>query len=58
MICSIYSTALSVNIHAIVPYPLLQVTNQIVDVILKRSDAGKDYGIILLSEGLIELIFQ
>lgn len=35
---------------------LLQVTSYIVDVILKRREAGKDYGIVLLPEGLIEFI--
>jgi len=33
-----------------------QVTNEIVDVIIKRSDLGKNYGIVLIPEGLIEFI--
>eukprot|EP01041_Mallomonas_annulata_P009984 gene9985-20762_t len=35
---------------------LAQITQQVVDVIVKRSQAGKDYGIVLLPEGLIEFI--
>lgn len=35
---------------------LFQITEEICDVICKRSEAGKDYGIILIPEGLIEFI--
>jgi pyrophosphate--fructose-6-phosphate 1-phosphotransferase len=35
---------------------LAQITQQVVDVIAQRSQAGKDYGIVLLPEGLIEFI--
>jgi diphosphate--fructose-6-phosphate 1-phosphotransferase len=35
---------------------LAQITQQVVDVIVRRSRAGKDYGIVLLPEGLIEFI--
>jgi diphosphate--fructose-6-phosphate 1-phosphotransferase len=35
---------------------LSQITHQIVDIIIKRSEIGKDYGVILLPEGLIEFI--
>jgi len=35
---------------------LQMITQQIVDVICKRSTVGRDYGIILLPEGLIEFI--
>lgn len=35
---------------------LLQITNDIVNVILKRNKDGKDYGIVVLPEGLIEFI--
>jgi diphosphate--fructose-6-phosphate 1-phosphotransferase len=35
---------------------LFEVTHEIVNVILARADMGKDYGVILLPEGLIEFI--
>ena len=35
---------------------LAEITKQVVDVILKRSEDGKDYGLVLLPEGLIEFI--
>lgn len=35
---------------------LAQITQQVVDVIVERSKLGKDYGIVLLPEGLIEFI--
>ena len=35
---------------------LSQVVNQLVDLIVKRSKAGKNYGIVLIPEGLIEFI--
>lgn len=35
---------------------LAGVTQEIVDVIVKRSSMGKDYGVILLPEGLVEFI--
>jgi pyrophosphate--fructose-6-phosphate 1-phosphotransferase len=35
---------------------LSQITQQVVDVILARLEQGKDYGLILLPEGLIEFI--
>ena len=33
---------------------LKEVTNEIVDVILKRAEMGKDYGVFLIPEGIIE----
>eukprot|EP00607_Mallomonas_marina_P009969 CAMPEP_0182419788 /NCGR_PEP_ID=MMETSP1167-20130531/4154_1 /TAXON_ID=2988 /ORGANISM="Mallomonas Sp, Strain CCMP3275" /LENGTH=1084 /DNA_ID=CAMNT_0024594885 /DNA_START=57 /DNA_END=3311 /DNA_ORIENTATION=- len=35
---------------------LSQITKYVADIIVKRSAAGKDYGIVLLPEGLIEFI--
>jgi pyrophosphate--fructose-6-phosphate 1-phosphotransferase len=35
---------------------LFEVTHEIVNVILARADMGKDYGVVLLPEGLIEFI--
>jgi 6-phosphofructokinase 1 len=35
---------------------LHQITQEVVDVILKRNSQGKDYGLVLLPEGLIEFI--
>lgn len=35
---------------------LQQVTDQIADVIVKRAEAGKNYGVVLIPEGLIEFI--
>jgi pyrophosphate--fructose-6-phosphate 1-phosphotransferase len=35
---------------------LAQITQEVVDVIVQRSAQGKDYGIVLLPEGLIEFI--
>lgn len=35
---------------------LAQITQEVVDVIVKRWENGKDYGIVLLPEGLIEFI--
>ena len=35
---------------------LSQVTMQVADIICKRSDIGKNYGVILVPEGLIEFI--
>jgi pyrophosphate--fructose-6-phosphate 1-phosphotransferase len=33
-----------------------QITQQVVDVVVQRAEQGKDYGIVLLPEGLIEFI--
>jgi pyrophosphate--fructose-6-phosphate 1-phosphotransferase len=35
---------------------LSQVTTQVADIICKRSQIGKDYGVVLVPEGLIEFI--
>lgn len=35
---------------------LQQVTNQLADIVVQRSQAGKDYGIFLIPEGIIEFI--
>lgn len=35
---------------------LQQLTNQIADLVEKRSEAGKDYGVILIPEGVVEFI--
>jgi pyrophosphate--fructose-6-phosphate 1-phosphotransferase len=35
---------------------LSQVTTQVADIICKRSAIGKDYGVVLVPEGLIEFI--
>lgn len=35
---------------------LRDITNEITDLIIERSQAGKDYGVILIPEGLIEFI--
>ena len=35
---------------------LAQITQQVVDTVLARAEQGKDYGIVLLPEGLIEFI--
>jgi len=35
---------------------LTQITNQVTDIIARRTELGKNYGIILVPEGLIEFI--
>ena len=37
-------------------YTLAQITKQVVDVIVERKRNNKDYGLVLLAEGLIEFI--
>ena len=37
-------------------WTLIDITIQIADIICKRADKGKDYGVILVPEGLIEFI--
>lgn len=41
---------------AIKKMTLVEITNEIADLISKRAEAGKDYGVILIPEGLIEFI--
>ena len=35
---------------------MLDITTQVADIICRRHDRGKDYGVILVPEGLIEFI--
>ncbi len=37
-------------------WTLKQLTDQLVDLIVKRSSAGKDFGVVLIPEGIIEFI--
>jgi len=37
-------------------YTLMDITMQVADVVCKRADLGKNYGVVLVPEGLIEFI--
>ncbi len=37
-------------------WTLAQVVEQIVDVVIRRSEAGKDYGVLVIPEGLLEFL--
>jgi diphosphate-dependent phosphofructokinase len=58
--------ALSTNINAAIigeeverdKKTLLDIVRDIADIICKRADMGKNYGVILIPEGLIEFIFE